>query len=58
MLFFLILYKLISLYPVVKKEEAGKLALEWLRAEFKDKRRELNNQYLDDILKMRIKKTD
>ena len=57
-LFFLILYKLISLYPVVKKEEAGKLALKLLRAEFRDKRRELNNQYLDDILNMRIKKTD
>lgn len=57
-LFFLILHKLISLYPVVKKKEAGKLALGWLKAEFKDERRELNNQYLDDILKMRIKKTD
>lgn len=58
MVFFLILHKLISLHPPVKKEEAGKLALELLRAEFKDKRRELNNQYLDEILKMRIKKTD
>ena len=47
MLFFLILYKLISLHPVVKKEGAGKLALKLLRAEFKDERRELNNQYLD-----------
>lgn len=57
-IFFLILFKLISMYPVVKREEAGKLALKILRAEFRDKRKELKNPYLDEILKMRVRKSD
>lgn len=55
--FFLILFKLISIYPDIKKEEAGKLALRTLRAEFRDKRKELKNPYLDRLLKMRITQT-
>ena len=51
--FFLVLHKLIGLYPFVKKEEAGKIALKMIRAEFKDVREELNNPYLDELLKMR-----
>lgn len=50
---FLVLCKLITLYPSVKKEEAGKLALKFVRAKFKDVREELNNPYLDELLKMR-----
>ena len=57
-IFFLILFELISMYPVVKKEKAGKLALKILRAEFRDKRKELKNPYLDEILKMRVRKSD
>ena len=50
---FLVLYELVTLYPLVKKEEAGKLALQFIRAEFKDVREELNNTYLNKLLKMR-----
>ena len=50
---FLVLNKLLTLYPSVKREEAGKLALKKIRVEFKDVRKELNNPYLDDLLKMR-----
>lgn len=50
---FLVLYKLISLYPSVKREEAGKVALKLIRSEFKDIREKLNNPYLDELLKMR-----
>ncbi|MFX0135568.1 MAG: hypothetical protein ACFFDN_18125 [Candidatus Hodarchaeota archaeon] len=51
--FSLILYKLLCLYPCIKREEAGKLALRQFRDTFKDKRKELDNPYLDEILKMR-----
>jgi hypothetical protein len=51
--FFLIFYKLLVLYPFVKKEEAGRLALKLIRAEFKDIKEELNNPYLNELLKMR-----
>jgi len=51
--FFLVLYKLLTLYPFVKSEEAGKLALRFMRAEFKDVRGELANPYLDGLLSMR-----
>ena len=51
--FFLILYKLLILYPFVKKEEAGKRALKFIRAEFKDVKDELSNPDLDELLKMR-----
>ena len=54
---FLVLYKLITLYPFVKKEEAGKLALKFIRTEFKDVREELSNPYLDQLLKMRSGKS-
>lgn len=56
--FFLILNKLISLYPKIKKEEAGECALQTLRTEFRDKSKELNNPDLENILKMRVRKTD
>lgn len=55
--FFIILYKLLSLYPTIKKEYEGKAFFKLLRAEFRDKRKELKNPYLDEILKMRIRKT-
>jgi hypothetical protein len=55
--FFLILNKLISLYPDVKKEEAGKLALEMLRTEFRKLKKELNNPDLEKILTFRIRNT-
>jgi hypothetical protein len=51
--FFLVLHKLLILYPFVKNEEAGKLALKFIRAEFKDARDELANPYLDSLLRMR-----
>ncbi len=54
--FFLILNKLLYLYPPVKQEEAGKLALKLLRVNFNDKRREINNPDLDKILRMRARK--
>lgn len=54
---FLVLYKLVSLYPFVKREEAVKLALKFIRAEFTDVRQELNNPYLDELLKMRSGKS-
>lgn len=50
---FLVLYKLLIIYPFVKSEEAGKLALKTLRVEFRDARDELNNPYLDSLLTMR-----
>ena len=50
---FLVLYKLIILYPLVKKEEAGRLALSYLRAEFKDAETTINDSYLSKLLKMR-----
>lgn len=53
---FLILYKLLILFPDVKKEDAGILALRFLRAEFKDSKRRSHDPYLDDILKMRGRK--
>lgn len=53
--FFLILFKLITMYPDVKKEDAGKLAFRKLRAEFRDRRKELEDPYLDEILKMRLR---
>lgn len=56
--FFMILNKLISLYPDVKKEEAGKYALQALRTEFRDKSRELDNRDLENILKKRVRKAD
>lgn len=56
--FFLILNKLISKYPAIKKEEPGKLALEMLRTEFRGKTKELNNRDLENLLKMRVRKTD
>ena len=50
---FLVLHKLLILYPFVKSEEAGKLALKFIRAEFRDARDELSNPYLDSLLTMR-----
>jgi hypothetical protein len=50
---FLILQKLLIIYPFIKTEEAGKLALKFIRAEFRDARGELNNPYLDSLLTMR-----
>jgi len=55
---FLVLCKLISLYPSVKREEAVKLALKFIRTEFKGIREELNNPYLEELLKMRVRKSD
>ena len=52
-LFFLVLHKLLILYPSVKKEEAGKLALKLIRGEFRPVKDELNNPYLNELLKMR-----
>ncbi len=54
--FFLILNKLISLYPVIKKEDAGKYALQTLRTEFRDKSKELDNRDLENLLKQRVRK--
>lgn len=50
---FLVLYKLITLYPFVKKEEAGKLVLKFIKANFKNVKEELNNPDLDKLLRMR-----
>ncbi len=50
---FLVLHKLLIIYPFVKSEEAGKLALKTLRVEFRDARDELTNPYLDSLLTMR-----
>jgi len=54
---FLVLCKLITLYPSIKREEAVKLALKFIRAEFKRVREELNNPYLEELLKMRSGKS-
>ncbi len=54
---FLVLYKFVSLYPFVKKEDGVKLALKFIRTEFKNVRQELNNPYLDGLLKMRSGKS-
>jgi len=51
--FFLILYELFTLYPQIKKELGGKLALKQLKAEFGSIKEKLDNPYLNDILKMR-----
>jgi hypothetical protein len=50
---FLVLQKLLILYPFIKGEEAGKLALKFIRAEFRGARDELSNTYLDSLLTMR-----
>ena len=52
-LLFLILNKLLIIYPFTKDEDAGRLALKLIRGNFKDIREELNNPYLDALLKMR-----
>jgi len=56
--FFLVLHKLVSIYPLVRTEEAGKLALKRIRAEFKDVREELKNPHLNELLKMRSGKSE
>jgi len=48
--FFLILNKLIKLFPSIKKEETGKKAFDILDEQFKKRRGELENKYLDEIL--------
>jgi len=55
--FFIILYQLIRLFPVVKTTEAGKLALRILRNDFRDIRKKHENPYLERISRMRIRKT-
>lgn len=55
-LFFLILHKMLLLYPSVKKEQAGILALKMIRAEFRPIKQELNNQSLNALLRMRTRK--
>ena len=52
-LFFLILYELLILYPSIKKDKDVKQALQDIRTEFKGIKGELNNHYLDELLKMR-----
>jgi hypothetical protein len=52
-LLFTILHKLLILYPFLKNEDAGKLALKNIKAEFKSIKEEINNPYLDELLKMR-----
>lgn len=52
-LMFLVLCKFLMLFPFVKKEEAGKLALGYIRTEFRDIQGQLNNPYLEKLLKMR-----
>jgi hypothetical protein len=54
---FIVLYKVLVLYPSVKKEEAGKLALKFIRSEFKDIKAELGSPYLEKLLKMRAGKS-
>jgi len=51
--FFLMLYELLVLYPFVKREEAGRLALKFIRTEFKGVKDEIDNLYLDRLLRMR-----
>lgn len=55
-LLFLVLHKLLILYPSVKKKDAGKLALKFIKAEFKEFKGELKNPYLIELLKMRAGK--
>lgn len=57
-IFFLVLCTLLTIYPFVKKEKAGELALRKLRVEFKKSQEELNGTYLNKILKFRIPKTN
>ncbi len=52
-LVFLMLYKLLTLYPFIKKEGGGKLALRQIRAEFKSLQSKIKDPYLTQILKMR-----
>jgi len=52
-LLFLILHKLLIIYPFVKKQDGGKLALRFMKAEFKDMKKEFNSPHLDELLKMR-----
>lgn len=52
-LLFLILFKLAILYPFIKQKEAGRLALKYLRAEFRDIAKTGHNPYLDGLLRMR-----
>jgi hypothetical protein len=55
-LLFTILYKLLILYPFIKKEDAGKLALKYIRANFISLKGELDDSYLNELLKMRSSK--
>lgn len=55
-LIFIILWELIFLYPEVKKEEAGKLAIHKLRAEFRGAKQRMEDPYLKLLLKTRIPK--
>jgi|TARA_B100002003_G_C14037089_1_gene499753 hypothetical protein len=40
--FFLMLYELLVLYPFVKREETGRLALKFIRTEFKGVKDEID----------------
>jgi hypothetical protein len=55
---FLILHKLVILFPSLKKKEAGVLALKMLRTEFKDKKETSNIPYIAALLKVRVRKTN
>ncbi len=52
-LLFLILLKLLTVYPFIKRKDAGRLALTRIRANFRDLSKNLNNPYLDTLLTMR-----
>jgi len=54
---FLVLHKLLLIYPFVKREEAGKLALKYIRAEFRSLKNEINDPSLNELLTMRVSKT-
>jgi hypothetical protein len=57
-IFFLMLHKFLIIYPAVKKEDAGRLALRFIRNEFAHLRAEINNPHLNELLKMRSRKAN
>jgi len=55
-LIFIILNKLLILYPFLKNKDAGILALKNIRVEFKNEKAKINNNNLDSLYKMKSHK--
>jgi hypothetical protein len=55
-LLFLILFRIITIYPRTKQTSAVKLALKYIKSNFKDEKKEIANIYLENLIKMRVGK--